>query len=50
MTTGTSQPTTKIINFQHQALGTVRPIYRTGTPQPSKHPILYIFFSTNLSD
>jgi len=25
-------------------LGTVRPIYRTGTPLPSKHPILYIFF------
>jgi predicted membrane protein len=21
----------------------VRPIYRTGTPLPSKHPILYIF-------
>jgi hypothetical protein len=28
-------------------LGTVRPIYRTGTPLPSKHPILYIF-STNI--
>jgi hypothetical protein len=27
-------------------LGTVRPIYRTGTPLPSKHPILCIF-STN---
>jgi hypothetical protein len=25
----------------------VRPIYRTGTPLPSKHPILYIF-STNI--
>jgi hypothetical protein len=24
-------------------IGTVRPIYRTGTPLPSKHPILYIF-------
>jgi hypothetical protein len=23
----------------------VRPIYRTGTPLPSKHPILYIFSS-----
>jgi hypothetical protein len=28
-------------------LGTVRPIYRTGTPLPSKHSILYIF-STNI--
>jgi hypothetical protein len=28
-------------------LETVRPIYRTGTPLPSKHPILYIF-STNI--
>jgi hypothetical protein len=28
-------------------LGTVCPIYRTGTPLPSKNPILYIF-STNL--
>jgi hypothetical protein len=28
-------------------LGTARPIYRTGTPLPSKHPILYIF-STNI--
>jgi hypothetical protein len=28
-------------------LGTVRPIYRTGTPLPSKHPILCIF-STNI--
>jgi hypothetical protein len=28
-------------------LGTVRPIYRTSTPLPSKHPILYIF-STNI--
>jgi hypothetical protein len=26
----------------------MRPIYRTGTPLPSKHPILYIF-STNVS-
>jgi hypothetical protein len=26
-----------------QPLGTVRPIYRKGTPLPSKHPILYIF-------
>jgi hypothetical protein len=25
----------------------MRPIYRTGTPLPSKHPILYIF-STNI--
>jgi hypothetical protein len=25
----------------------VRPIYRTGTPLPSRHPILYIF-STNI--
>jgi hypothetical protein len=23
----------------------VRPIYRTGTPLPSKHPILYIFLT-----
>ena len=28
-------------------LGTVRPIYRTGVPLPSRHPILYIF-STNI--
>jgi hypothetical protein len=28
-------------------LETVRPIYRTGTPLPSKHPILDIF-STNI--
>jgi hypothetical protein len=27
-----------------QPLGTVRPIYRTGTPLPPKHPLLYIFF------
>jgi hypothetical protein len=26
----------------------MRPIYRTGTPLPPKHPILYIF-STNIS-
>jgi hypothetical protein len=25
----------------------MRPIYRTGTPLPTKHPILYIF-STNI--
>jgi hypothetical protein len=25
----------------------MRPIYRTGTPLPSKHPLLYIF-STNI--
>jgi hypothetical protein len=31
----------------HQPLETVRPIYRTGTPLPSKYPILYIF-STNI--
>ena len=30
-----------------QPLGKVRPIYRTATPLPSKHPILYIF-STNI--
>ena len=30
-------------------LGTVRPIYRTDVPLPSRHPILYIFFSTNTS-
>jgi len=29
-------------------LGTMRPIYRTGVPLPSRHPILYIF-STNTS-
>jgi hypothetical protein len=28
-------------------LGTVRPIYRMGTPLPSQNPILYIF-STNI--
>jgi hypothetical protein len=32
----------------YQPLETVRPIYRTGTPLPSKHPILCIFFSTNI--
>jgi hypothetical protein len=31
----------------YQPLVTVRPIYRTGTPLSSKHPILYIF-STNI--
>jgi hypothetical protein len=31
---------------KREPLGTVRPIYRTGTPLPSKNPILYIF-STN---
>jgi hypothetical protein len=30
-----------------EPLGTVRPIYRTGTPLPSKHPILCLF-STNI--
>ena len=30
-------------------LRTVRPIYRTGVPLPSKCCILYIFFSTNIS-
>ena len=41
----------KIVNYgtsmYDSPLGTVRPIYRTGTPLPSKHPILYIF-STNI--
>ena len=32
---------------QDLPLGTVRPLYRTGTPLPSKHPILYMF-STNI--
>jgi hypothetical protein len=30
-------------------LRTVRPIYRTGIPLPSRCCILYIFFSTNIS-
>jgi hypothetical protein len=30
-------------------LRTVRPIYRTGVPLPSRCYILYIFFSTNIS-
>jgi hypothetical protein len=30
-------------------LRTVRPIYRTGLPLPSKCCILYMFFSTNIS-
>jgi hypothetical protein len=34
-------------SFLVLTLGTVRPIYRTGTPLPSKHPILYIS-STNI--
>jgi hypothetical protein len=34
-------------NIKSYPLGTVRPICRTGTPLPSKNPILYIF-STNL--
>jgi hypothetical protein len=34
-------------NWYSKPLGTVRPIYRTGTPLPSKHPILYTF-STNI--
>jgi hypothetical protein len=33
--------------FLIKPLETVRPIYRTGTPLPSKHPILRIF-STNI--
>jgi hypothetical protein len=35
------------IGLAHFILLTVRPIYRTGTPLPSKNPILYIF-STKL--
>jgi hypothetical protein len=30
--------------------GTVRPIYRTGTPLPYKHPILYIFSTNNCTE
>jgi hypothetical protein len=30
-------------HYNHVPLGAVRPIYRTATPLPSKHPILYIF-------
>jgi hypothetical protein len=41
-------PTTTILSLRvRPALGTMCPIYRTGTPLPSKHPILYIF-STNV--
>ena len=36
-----------LVLYIYQSLGTVRPIYRTGTPLPSKHHILYIF-STNI--
>jgi hypothetical protein len=40
-------PATSSHTRTYFSLGTVRPIYRTGTPLPSKHPILYIF-STNI--
>jgi hypothetical protein len=36
-----------LLRMVYYPLGTVRPIYRTGTPLPSKTPF-YIFFSTNL--
>ena len=36
-----------VVRVTNKSLGTVRPIYRTGTPLPSKHLILYIF-STNI--
>jgi hypothetical protein len=35
------------LTLSEERLGTVRPIYRTGTPLPSKNTILYIF-STNV--
>ena len=35
------------LNIVVKPLGTVRHIYRTGSPLPSKRPILYIF-STNI--
>jgi hypothetical protein len=36
--------------FLFQPLETERPFYRTGTPLPSKHPILYIFSTNNLTE
>jgi hypothetical protein len=36
-------------NSAFKGLRTVRPIYRTGVPLPSKCCILYIFFSTTIS-
>jgi hypothetical protein len=36
-----------LISYNSHPLGTVRPLCRTGTPLPSRHPILYIF-STNI--
>jgi hypothetical protein len=36
-----------LVTQYYYSLGTVRLIYRTGTPLPSKNPILYIF-STNI--
>jgi hypothetical protein len=35
-----------VVNYGYYPLGIVRPIYRTGTPPTSNHPILHIF-STN---
>jgi len=33
----------------HEPLRTMRPIYRTGVPLPTRCCILYFFFSTNIS-
>jgi hypothetical protein len=38
----------KNCSFTNLPLRTVRPIYRTGVPLPSKCSILYIFLSTNI--
>jgi len=36
-------------SWAYEPLRTVRPIYRTGVPLPSRCYILHIFFSTNIS-
>jgi hypothetical protein len=41
--------TLKSTKFTLKHLKTVRPIYRTGVPLPSRCCIFYIFFSTNIS-
>ena len=40
---------TEVKNEWIYPLRTVRPLYRTGVPLPSRCCILYIFFSTNIS-
>jgi len=43
---GTPQVQIDMLNLKKNngiPLGTVRPLYRTGVPLPSRHPILYTF-------